>query len=291
MSFYSHPIGRELHNEWNVDKLRRVYPGSCPHHIIHNLLNGSYNRHRFCTTEPFTRSACKHGSHARPAPAPNEEPRLADGVVVPLGFGLFGRVGKTEIFTSCPECVDDETLNVACAACGMAMDDEQVYEADDAAYAAAARRTLWEMGESGQGEEDEGEEEEDEEAWDEEAEGEEEWEEEHEEEEEDWQEEEQEEGDQEEEGDAEWEESSPGDDGMADGVELEAKEASKPDAPAIAIAPLLPAPSHQAAKRARPEETAVGDIDAALAKARRSIAVLEMKKRMAALQEEITHLQ
>jgi hypothetical protein len=35
----------------------------------------------------------------------------------------------------------------------------------------------------------------------------------------------------------------------------------------------------------------VGDIDAALAKARRSIAVLEMKKRMAALQEEITHLQ
>ena len=102
MSFFSHPIGRELHNEWNVDKLLRVYPGSCPHHIIHNLLNGSYNRHRFCTAEPFTRSTCKHGSHARPAPAPNEEPRLANGVMVPLGFGLFGMVGKTEIFTLLP---------------------------------------------------------------------------------------------------------------------------------------------------------------------------------------------
>ena len=289
MSFFSHPIGRELHNKWNVDKLLRFYPGSCPHHIIHNLLNGSYNRHRFCTAEPFTRSMCKHGSHARPTPAPNEIPRLASGVMVPLGFGLFGMVGKTEIFISCPACVDDVSLDVACTACGMAHDGEQAYEADNAAISAAARRTLWEMGESGQGEEDEGEEEEGEEAWGEEAEGEEEWEEEHEEEEEDWQEEE--EGDQEEEEDAEGEESQQADDGMADGVELEAKETSQPDAPATAIAPLFPAPSHQAAKRARPEETAVGDINTALAAARRNVALLEMKKRLAALQEEITYLQ
>ena len=213
--------------------------------------------------------------------------------MVPLGFGLFGKVGNSEIFTSCPECVDDTTLDVACTACGMAIDGEQAYPADKAAFAAAARRTLWEMGESGQGEEDEGEEEEGEEAWDEEAEGEEEWEEEweeeHEEEEEDWQEEE--EGDLEEEEYAEGEEDAEGDDGMADGVELEAKEASQPDAPATAIAPLPPAPSHQAAKRARPEETAVGDINRALVAARRNVALLEMKKRLAALQEEITHLQ
>jgi hypothetical protein len=278
MSFFSHPIGRELHNQKNVDSLRRFFPGSCPHHIIHNLLNGSYNRHRFCTAEPFTKSICEHGSHARPSPPQEEGPRLANGVVVPLGFGLFGKVGNTSLFTSCPVCVDDAALDVACAGCGLAYDGEQAYEPDSAAITAAARRTLWELGESdtAEGEEGEGEEyDEGEEGWDEEAEEEEEGEEEEEYEgEEDWQEEEEWQGEEEE------SEEELGDESLADGVESNKPSQKKPP----------PAPA-QPAKRARPDEAQGADLDAELAAAKRQIALLEMKKRLASLQEDVARLE
>ena len=69
-----HPPDRSRDTQQaSVDKLNRVYPGSCPHHILHNLLNGSYKRHRFCTVELFSKAVCKHGSHARPAPMTEEE--------------------------------------------------------------------------------------------------------------------------------------------------------------------------------------------------------------------------
>ena len=186
---FSHPIGRDLHTDKNVDKLRRLHPRSCPHNILHNLLNGSFKRHIFCTAEPFKNGICQHGSHARPVPPAKQELRLAMGVVVPLGFGLSARVGDAEVFDACPACANDLDQDVACNACGLAFDDSGIYEADDAAHLAAARRTLVELGEE-DGEEEEYEEEE--EAWGEEAEAEEYEEEEYEEEEEEeeWQEEE-----------------------------------------------------------------------------------------------------
>ena len=82
-----------------------------------------------------------------------------------MGFGLSARVGHAEIFGVCPSCADDNDVDVACRACGLAFDGSEVYEADDAAHAAASRRTLQELGEGdGEEEEDAGEE-----AWEEEA--------------------------------------------------------------------------------------------------------------------------
>ena len=281
MSFFSHPVGQELHTEQNVGLLRRTFMGSCPHHILHNLINGSYKRHRFCTAEPFTNAQCKYGSHARPHQWGwhIEAPRLASGVVVPLAFGLFGRVGSSELTIGCPDCDDDECVEIACTSCGMAFDGERSYEADDAAYTAAARRTLGEVGEDG-GEYEEGEEEGDEEAGDEAG-------------------EEEEEGEDEQEEAEEYQEEGQWQDKWPQGEEWAEPEESEPLAEAPGWEPDAPAPAAPAApaappaKRARTEleqSSSEEAVDAEIAEKRRELALLAKQKQLAVLQAEVALL-
>ena len=46
--------------------LHRRFPGHCPYHLLHNLLQLHYGRHEMCTAPPFSVDICKHGSHAKP---------------------------------------------------------------------------------------------------------------------------------------------------------------------------------------------------------------------------------
>jgi hypothetical protein len=45
--------------ETDVDFLQRRFPGHCPHHLLHNLLNLHYSRHELCSAAPFTNDECR----------------------------------------------------------------------------------------------------------------------------------------------------------------------------------------------------------------------------------------
>ena len=47
--------------------LHRRFPGHCPYHLLHNLLQLHFDRHEMCTANPFSVEMCLHCTHAKPA--------------------------------------------------------------------------------------------------------------------------------------------------------------------------------------------------------------------------------
>jgi hypothetical protein len=108
----------------NVTLLQGRFPGSCPYHLLHNLLGGHYSRAPQCTASPYTDAACRHGSHSRPGMEMDEYAHCPSvGAVVLLPFGLSYRVGNPGSLTvGCYECSYYGDA-MACAACRRRWDD------------------------------------------------------------------------------------------------------------------------------------------------------------------------
>ena len=53
------------------------FPGHCPHHLLHNLINGHYTQHQLCSARPFHNEQCRNGTHARPQLPADEIQRCA----------------------------------------------------------------------------------------------------------------------------------------------------------------------------------------------------------------------
>ena len=103
------------------DFLKSRFPLHCPHHILHNLLNGHYGRHQLCDARPFRDEQCRHGSHSRPQLSAAEMSYTAPaaGVVIFLPFGLsYGTScgGASRLVSGCADCefLDDGD---ACGSC------------------------------------------------------------------------------------------------------------------------------------------------------------------------------
>ena len=88
--------------------LHRRFPGHCPYHLLHNLLQLHFGRHEMCTATPFSVELCRHGTHAKPvlSPAQMRADAPAEGALLLLPFGL-----------SCRACDDDVGLVAGCAEC------------------------------------------------------------------------------------------------------------------------------------------------------------------------------
>jgi hypothetical protein len=106
--------------DWKKDAdlalLHRRFPGHCPYHLLHNLLQLHYGRHEMCTAPPFSVDVCKHGSHAKPM-LTHDQMRAdapAEGALLLLPFGL-----------SCRACDDHVGLVAGCAECEL-LDDGDV---------------------------------------------------------------------------------------------------------------------------------------------------------------------
>ena len=99
----------------DIDLLLRRFPGHCPHHLLHNLLQLHYGRHELCTAAPFSVEMCRHGTHAKPVLSPDQVRATAPaaGALLLLPFGL-----------SCRTCDDDSGLVVGCADCELLDDDD-----------------------------------------------------------------------------------------------------------------------------------------------------------------------
>ena len=99
--------------------LQQRFPGHCPHHLLHNLLNLHYSRHPMCTARPFTDAQCVHGSHARPMLSQEQKMNTAParGSVIFLPFGLSYRSERSGWLAV--GCVDCERLSDgdACGSC------------------------------------------------------------------------------------------------------------------------------------------------------------------------------
>ena len=104
------PLG--VRAEWKVDAdigfLQGRFPGICPHHLHHNLLQLHYSRHPSCTAQPFTNQQCQHGSHQKPLLTMEQMQSTApaEGANILLPFGL-----------SCRNSDDDVGLVAGCADC------------------------------------------------------------------------------------------------------------------------------------------------------------------------------
>ena len=99
----------------DIGLLQRRFPGHCPHHLLHNLLQLHYGRHQLCTAAPFSVEMCRHGTHAKPELTP-EQMRAnapAEGALLLLPFGL-----------SCRACDDDVGLVAGCAECELLDEDD-----------------------------------------------------------------------------------------------------------------------------------------------------------------------
>ena len=101
--------------------LQHRFPLHCPHHLLHNLLNGQYSRHPLCDARPFHDDRCRYGSHSRPQLSATEISSTAPaaGVVIFLPFGLsYGTsmAGASRFVSGCADCefLDDGD---ACGAC------------------------------------------------------------------------------------------------------------------------------------------------------------------------------
>ena len=109
------PLGRRSNVRQDADLalLHRRFPGHCPYHLLHNLLQLHYGRHEMCTALPFSVDVCKHGSHAKPVLTHSQmrADAPAQGVLLLLPFGL-----------SCRACDDDVGLVAGCAECEL-LDD------------------------------------------------------------------------------------------------------------------------------------------------------------------------
>ena len=110
LEFMVEPLG--VRAEWKVDAdigfLQGRFPGICPHHLHHNLLQLHYGRHPLCTAQPFTNEQCQHGSHQKPSLTMEQmvSTAPAEGANILLPFGL-----------SCRNCDDDVGLVSGCADC------------------------------------------------------------------------------------------------------------------------------------------------------------------------------
>ena len=92
----------------DIELLRRRFPGHCPHHLLHNLLQLHYGRHELCTAAPFSVDMCRHGSHAKPV-LTHQQIRAyapAEGALLLLPFGLSCRAcdGGAGLVAGCAEC-------------------------------------------------------------------------------------------------------------------------------------------------------------------------------------------
>ena len=104
------PLGARA--EWKRDAdigfLQGRFPGACPHHLLHNLLQLHYGRHELCTAQPFSNEQCRHGSHAKPllrweqmrSTAP------AEGANILLPFSLSSRNSDDDVglVAGCADC-------------------------------------------------------------------------------------------------------------------------------------------------------------------------------------------
>ena len=93
--------------------LMQRFPLYCPHHLLHNLLNGHYNRHPLCNARPFHDDQCRHGSHSRPQLSEAERSITAPaaGVVIFLPFGLsYGTSSDNSASHFVRGCADCEFL-------------------------------------------------------------------------------------------------------------------------------------------------------------------------------------
>ena len=101
--------------------LQQRFPLNCPHHLLHNLLNGHYSRHPFCDARPFHDEQCRHGSHSRPRLSAEEMQSTAPaaGVVIFLPFGLSYGTSSGEVSRLVAGCADCEFLDEgdACGGC------------------------------------------------------------------------------------------------------------------------------------------------------------------------------
>ena len=52
------PMGSRAYwqRDTDVDLLQRRFPGHCPRHLLHNLLNLHYGQHDLCSAAPFTQT-------------------------------------------------------------------------------------------------------------------------------------------------------------------------------------------------------------------------------------------
>ena len=93
----------------DIGLLQRRFPGHCPHHLLHNLLQLHYGRHESCTAAPFSVDMCRHGSHAKPV-LTHQQIRAdapAEGALLLLPFGLSCRAcddGRVGLVAGCAEC-------------------------------------------------------------------------------------------------------------------------------------------------------------------------------------------
>ena len=101
--------------DMDIALLLRRFPGHCPHHLLHNLLQLHYGRHELCTAPPFSVEMCRHGTHAKPVLSHDQMRATApaEGALLLLPFGL-----------SCRTCDDDSGLVVGCADCALLDDDD-----------------------------------------------------------------------------------------------------------------------------------------------------------------------
>jgi len=87
--------------------LQHRFPRNCPHHLLHNLLNGHYSQHPLCDARPFHDESCRHGSHARPQLTAAEVSATAPaaGVVIFLPFGLScTTIDGSRLVSGCADC-------------------------------------------------------------------------------------------------------------------------------------------------------------------------------------------
>ena len=108
------PEGRFLPDAYERDRtiafLMQRFPPHCPHHLLHNLLNGHYSRHPLCDARPFHDDQCRHGSHSRPqlSAAEISSTAPAAGVVIFLPFGLsYGTSpfeNENRLVSGCADC-------------------------------------------------------------------------------------------------------------------------------------------------------------------------------------------
>ena len=88
------------------------FPAHCPHHLLHNLVNGHYTQHQLCSARPFQNEQCRHGTHARPQLPADEMERCAPaaGALIFLPFGLSCRVNgsgvgcRSRLVAGCADC-------------------------------------------------------------------------------------------------------------------------------------------------------------------------------------------
>jgi hypothetical protein len=104
----------------DVGFLQGRFPGTCPHHLLHNPLQLHYGRHELCTAQPFSNEQCQHGSHAKPL-LTWEQMRLtapAEGANILLPFGLSSRNNDDDVglVAGCADCQFLEDGDV-CGSC------------------------------------------------------------------------------------------------------------------------------------------------------------------------------